>query len=59
MNVELEKAKEKEETEKEEVKNIVAAKKGNIIEFITKQILEVDLTLPEVIKPKVLSKTRK
>lgn len=59
MDVALEKAKEKEEDEKEEVKSIVVSKKGNIIQFITKQILDVDLSLPEVIKPRVLFKRKK
>ena len=54
----LQKAEEDEVKEIEKIKQIAKERKQTIIDFILGNVTEVDLTLPDVVKGKVMKKKK-
>lgn len=55
----LKSAEEEERKEIENIKATVESKKGQIIDLLLGNIIEVDLSLPEVLKKRMVKKTAK
>ena len=54
----LQKAEDDEEKEIEKIKKLAEERKQTIIDFILGNVTEVDLTLPDVVKGKVMKKKK-
>lgn len=54
--VQLQQAEEEEKKEIEKIKQLATERKQTIIDFILGNVIQVDLTLPDVVKGKVIRK---
>ena len=54
--VQLQQAEEEEKKEIEKIKQLATGRKQTIIDFILGNVIQVDLTLPDVVKGKVIRK---